>query len=59
MRFNYSVQAHRGVHLLYLFRTYRHYSVVVVVEAGFSTSQDDLGKTKRSLGLAAAYLVSS
>jgi hypothetical protein len=25
----------------------------------FSTSQDDLGKTKRSLGLGAAYLVSS
>jgi hypothetical protein len=29
------------------------------VGAGFSTSQDDLGKTKRSLGLGAAYLVSS
>jgi hypothetical protein len=27
--------------------------------AGFLTSQDDLGKTKRSLGLDAAYLVSS
>ena len=26
---------------------------------GFSTSQDDLGKTKRSLGLGASYLVSS
>jgi hypothetical protein len=27
--------------------------------AGFLTSEDDLGKTKRSLGLGAAYLVSS
>jgi hypothetical protein len=33
--------------------------VLVAPVAGFSTSQDDLGKTKRSLGLGAAYLVSS